>query len=41
MLELFDELVRKAHGPACVVSDRTVDDLDLKHYTLPGHVRKL
>jgi hypothetical protein len=41
MLELLDQLVCKTHGPACVVSDRAVYDLDLKHFTLPARVGKL
>lgn len=31
MLELLEQIICQAHGPVGVVSDCTVDDLDLKH----------
>ena len=31
MLELLEQVISQAHGPVSVVSDRTVNDLDLKH----------
>ncbi len=31
MLELLEQVISQAHGPVGVVSDRTVNDLDLKH----------
>ncbi len=31
MLELLEELIRQAHGPAGVMSNRTINDLDLEH----------
>jgi hypothetical protein len=31
VLELFKQFIRQAHGPAGVVSDRAIDNFDLKH----------
>ncbi len=35
MLELFEQIVRQTHGPAGVVSDGAVNDLDPEHKALP------
>ncbi|MBV6393070.1 MAG: hypothetical protein KPEEDBHJ_02300 [Anaerolineales bacterium] len=30
-LVILQQFIRQAHGPACVMSDRAVDDFDLQH----------
>jgi hypothetical protein len=34
--KILEQLVSQAHGPAGIVSNRTIDDLDLHHYGIFG-----
>lgn len=38
VLVILQQFVHQAHGPTCVVSDRTVNDLDIQH--VPSEIFK-